>query len=69
MKISRTILNAIVKRIGFTVIGTGYAKRHHTFTLCEALKWAACYPDGATVYLNGLFVAHRHTVKPAKLAR
>jgi hypothetical protein len=63
MKISRIITNTIAKRIGFTVIGKGYAKRHYTFTMSEALAWAACYDDGATVYLNGIFAAHRYTVK------
>lgn len=63
MKITRQITNAIAKRIGFTVIGKGYVKRHYTFTMSEALAWAACYDDGATVYLNGVFAAHRYTVK------
>lgn len=63
MKITRQITNAIAARIGFTVIGKGYVKRHYTFTLSEALAWAACYDDGATIYLNGIFAAHRYTIK------
>lgn len=63
MKITRQITNAIAARIGFTVIGKGYVKRHYTFTMSEALAWAACYDDGATVYLNGVFAAHRYTIK------
>jgi hypothetical protein len=56
MKISRIISNAIAKRIGYTVIGTGWTKRHYTHTYSEALEWVACYKgDGATIYLNGLF--------------
>ena len=66
MKLSRIITNSIAKRIGFTIIGTGYAKRHYTFTMSEALSWAACYDTGATIYLNGIFAAHRYTVKAPK---
>jgi hypothetical protein len=58
----RTITTYIASRIGYTVIGKGYAKRHHTMTFKGALQWAACYDDGATVYLNGYAVAPRNKV-------
>jgi hypothetical protein len=55
----QSITNYIASIIGYTVIGKGYGKRHYTMTFKEALQWAACYDDGATVYLNGYAVAQR----------
>ena len=54
--------NYILSRIGYTIIGRGYAKRHYAMTFTEALSWAACYDDGATVYANGYAVAQRNKV-------
>lgn len=52
--------NYILSRIGYTIIGNGYAKRHYAITFNEALAWAACYDDGATVYASGYAVAQRN---------
>jgi len=56
----QTITNYIASRIGYTVIGRGYTKRHYAITFKEALQWAACYDDGATVYASGYAVAQRN---------
>ena len=56
----KNIKTFIASRIGYTIIGKGYAKRHYAMTFSEALTWAACYDDGATVYANGYAVAQRN---------
>ena len=54
------IRHAIARRIGYTVQGHGYNKKHHTLTLRAALEWAACYP-AATVTRRGQFIASKTT--------
>ena len=54
------IRHAIARRIGYTVQGHGYNKKHHTLTLRAALQWAACYP-AATVTRRGQFIASKTT--------
>jgi hypothetical protein len=56
----RTIKTFILSHVGYTIIGRGYAKRHYALTFDEALSWAACYDDGATVYASGYAVAQRN---------
>jgi hypothetical protein len=54
--------NYFLSHIGYTIIGKGYTKRHYALTYTEALAWAACYDDGATVYASGYAVAQRNKV-------
>lgn len=47
------------KAFGFVVIGDGYRHRHYTLSFKEAVSWAACYSEGATVYKRGIWVASK----------
>lgn len=57
-KLQRTIVQAIARRVGYTVQGQGFAKKHHTITRAEALQWLACYP-AATITRRSRFIAAR----------
>lgn len=63
-----TIKTILASRLGFTIIGRGFAKRHHCFTRREALAWASCYDDGATIYKGGVAVASKCIVKAPTVA-
>ena len=49
----------LAKAFGFVVIGDGYKKRHYTLSFKEAVSWAACYADGASIYGKGICVASK----------
>ena len=57
------IITTLALQFGFTIIGRGFAKRHYCFTRSEALQWAACYDDGATIYVAGRAQAWKRVVK------
>lgn len=56
----KTLHNLACRLFGFTIIGSGYKKRHYTLRYSEATQWAACYADGAVVYRKGLPVASKN---------
>lgn len=53
----KTIRNILCKTFGFVIIGHGYRHRHYTLSFKEAVSWAACYSEGATVYKRGTVFA------------
>lgn len=61
----KTITTFIAKSVGFTIIGHGYKKRHYTISFKEAVSWAACYDDGASIYLRGVLVASKKRERPS----
>ena len=63
-----TLKTILALQFGFVIIGKGFAKRHHCFTRSEALAWAACYDDGATIYKGGVAVAFKCIVKAPTVA-
>lgn len=58
----KTIHRIIAKTVGFTIIGNGYKHRHYTLSFKEAVSWAACYGDGASIYRRGTWVAAKLSV-------
>lgn len=55
----KNIHTFIAKAFGFVVIGEGYRHRHYTLSFKEAVSWAACYADGASIYKQGIWVASK----------
>ena len=55
----KNIHTFIAKAFGFVVIGDGYKHRHYTLRFSEAISWAACYADGASIYKRGIDVASK----------
>lgn len=47
------------KAFGFVVIGHGFKHRHYTLSFKEAVSWAACYGDGASIYRKGICIASK----------
>ena len=60
----KTLHRLSCKAFGFVVIGHGYSKRHYTLRYSEAVEWAACYDEGASVYYRGTWLASKMLQKP-----
>lgn len=60
MTIPDHIRTIAARLIGYQTQGHGFTKVHHSLTLKNALKWAACY-DRATVTRRGQFIATKTT--------
>lgn len=43
------MIERLMNRFCYRVIGFGYGKVHYTFTRREALAWVGCYDGGAMV--------------------
>lgn len=61
--VRRDLHRLAAKAIGFTIIGNGYGKRHYAIRYSEAVAWAACYDDGASIYKGGVLVASKMLTK------